>query len=271
MTTGYRHKSTEDIILEHEGEQELGDCLYRNYKRLKEYINKRQKEADNRTKILNRHFVNARKENRKNFDKSAVKMFADWGYKFESFDFGGDKELESYARRQRISYYLVKFVLVPIMACFVISIFIGPIIGPIIKEVSSNISKNNGSPEDKKKENCASKLIKYAWDDEDGCQKASFSSRSDCLWSTHSKTYYYDQDTHSYKKYYQYNYDKDLFEYNGSGIDRLSSGDIPDGKLEFYITCSNDGNWYTNEVNGDISNAIRYWINNTHEAVNGGK
>ena len=32
----YKHKTEEDIISEYEKKQEKGDCLYRNYKRLKE-------------------------------------------------------------------------------------------------------------------------------------------------------------------------------------------------------------------------------------------
>lgn len=265
----YKHKTEEDIISEYEKKQEKGDCLYRNYKRLKEYINKKQKETSNRIGILNRHFTNARKENKKNFDRNAVKMFADWGYKFESFDFDNDKELESYAKKQQIIYYLTKFLLVPIMACFIIGIFIGPFITPLVRELSSDMQKNNTGLEDERKQSCSSKLIKYAWDDEDGCQKVNFSSKSDCLWSTYGKTYYYDQDTHSYKKYYEYDFDIDLYEYNGSGINRYSSGSVSGEKMEFYITCSGDGNWYTNEVKGDISKAVRYWIDNKNTAING--
>ena len=131
------------------------------------------------------------------------------------------------------------------------------------------MSKGGTSPDDDRKNNCTAKLVKYAWDDEDGCQKASFSSKSDCLWSTYGKTYFYDENTHSYKKYYEYDYDKDLYEYDGSGVHKHAVGDTPDGKLEFYITCSDDGNWYTNEIKGNASGAIRYWIDNTQTTING--
>ena len=262
-------RTAEDIISEYEKGRKSEDCLYRNYKTLKEYVDKKRKETSNRIEILNRHFTNARKEGRKNFNEHAIRMFADWGYRFESYDFDGDSKLEYYAKKQRVVYCLTKFILVPIMACFAIGIIIGPFITPVIREISSNMSKNNTNPEDEKKENCASKLIKYAWDDEDGCQKINFSSKSDCLWATYAKSYYYDQDTHSYKKYYEYDFDVDLYKYNGTGINKYAVNDIPDEKMEFYITCSDDGNWHTNEVKNNISNVIRYWIDNAHTAVNG--
>lgn len=219
-----------------------------NYKKIKVFIANKGRECSNRERILEEYYKNAQKNNYDNFNKDAIKMFADWGYKFEDFDFGNNSELKSYAKSRRISYYVTWIILV-IIACVVGFFFLGG--GKLISKINEN--KNKPSENEI---NCSSKLIKYAWTEKDGCQKSTFDTRKDCLFATYYKTYYYDHDTYSYKKYHEYYYDEDLEK--TYRVD--TSNSVADGKSEFYITCSNDGNWHTNEVkNGNINPAVKYW------------
>lgn len=225
----------------------MKDVLDTNFERIKTYLNNHGSVRNGeRYTRLKDYYDSNKKNGLKNFTENQVMFFADWGYKFEDFDFAGDQSLISASKKgKRSRIYGIIFAIILFGTL--------PTIG-IINRISKNVTKNN---EQNHKE-CSSKLIRYAWTEKDGCQKANFNSKRDCLRATFGKTYYYNQETYSYNKYYEYDYDPDLYDYNKSGVRKYSTNNVPSGKGEYYITCLNDGSWHTNTFNS-ITEPVDYW------------
>lgn len=225
--------------------------VHLNYDKIKTFLNNHNNMSNgDRYLALVQLLARATHNQRNNFDEDAIKIFAGWGYRFEDFDFGSDNKLRSVAKEAVFKHKAMRVVNV-IVVVVAFAFF------PTLKIINGiNASKENEATE--KIKNCSSKLIHYSWTDENGCQKANFNSKSDCLWATFGKTYYYNQETYSYDKYYEYDYDSDLYGYNKSGVNRYKTSNIPADRGEYYIACSNDGSWHTNTFKS-ITEPVDYW------------